>query len=250
MATVPYRGPGSAGATRRRRPAPPVDHAPQRRYHRRVSDTDRAAFVDAAEGLVELAGRLRPGDWERPGLGVWDVRALVGHASRSLTTIEEYLGQPAVEPWLADAVEYFLATRAFLAGDTAGDEEERARRDLAIAERGRQAGRALGEDPVTVLGELADRVTALVAETPDEALVATRLGTLRLNEYLPTRTFELAVHSLDLARALELAVPESLGPAIATSLELAARIAARTPQAPEFLLVLTGRRAGDGLSVV
>ena len=31
--------------------------------------------------------------WERPGLGEWDIRALVGHTSRSLLTVEIYLAR-------------------------------------------------------------------------------------------------------------------------------------------------------------
>jgi hypothetical protein len=60
--------------------------------------------------------------------------------------------------------------------------------------------------------------------------------------YLPTRTFELAVHSLDLAGALHLAVPQVLGPAVSASLVLAAEIAAASPEAPQVLLALCGRR--------
>jgi hypothetical protein len=58
--------------------------------------------------------------------------------------------------------------------------------------------------------------------------------------YLPTRTFELAVQSLDLTRALRLDIPDALRPAIAASCELAGRLAGQLPTAPELL--------GDGLS--
>jgi hypothetical protein len=69
--------------------------------------------------------------------------------------------------------------------------------------------------------------------------------------YLPTRTFELAVHGLDLARAVGVPAPASLNPGIAASLELAGAIGAQLPSAGDLLLLLTGR-AGlpGGLSVV
>ena len=47
----------------------------------------RTAFADAAGWFVRTAALV--GDrWDRPGLGEWDVRALVGHTSRALLTVE------------------------------------------------------------------------------------------------------------------------------------------------------------------
>ena len=59
---------------------------------------------------------------------------------------------------------------------------------------------------------------------------------MTLIDCLPTRTFELAVHGLDLARALGLPTPASLRPGIAASLELAGAIGARLPTAGDLLL--------------
>lgn len=54
----------------------------------------RAAFVEATRWYQEVLAQV--GDrWSEPGLGEWDVRALAGHTSRSLLTVETYLGQPA-----------------------------------------------------------------------------------------------------------------------------------------------------------
>ena len=63
-------------------------------------DRSRGGFGDAAQWFVRTAGLV--GDrWDAPGLGEWDVRALVGHTSRSLLTVEAYLGQPAQKHVLA-----------------------------------------------------------------------------------------------------------------------------------------------------
>ena len=46
----------------------------------------RETFAEAARTLVELVQRLPPDRWDKPGLGEWNLRALVGHTSRALVT--------------------------------------------------------------------------------------------------------------------------------------------------------------------
>jgi hypothetical protein len=67
-------------------------------------DDSRRAFADAAEWFVRTAALV--GDrWNRPGLGEWDLRALVGHTSRSLLTVEAYLARPAAAVDVASATD-------------------------------------------------------------------------------------------------------------------------------------------------
>jgi len=73
-------------------------------------------------------------------LGEWDIRALVGHASRYFLTVETYLARPAAAVDVASAADYFRATRLATAG-------------AAVAERGRDAGTALGDDPATAVAQ-------------------------------------------------------------------------------------------------
>ena len=73
----------------------------------------------------------------RPGLGEWDVRALVGHTSRSLITVSTYLRTPAEREDVTSAADYYARVREYSANAGAAD----------IVERGRQAGRDLGDDP-------------------------------------------------------------------------------------------------------
>ena len=198
----------------------------------------RARYAGAAQAFLELTRQIPDQAWSRPALGEWDVRALTGHTSRALTTVETYLATAAAGKRVAGPVGYFLAVR----GATSPD---------AIAQRGRETGEALGEDPAAAVRALVQRVTELVRNTPDGAPVATPAGPMTLIDYLPTRTFELAVHTLDLARALGLPPPASLAPAVAASLELAGAIGSRLPAAGELLLLLTGRTGlPEGLSVL
>jgi hypothetical protein len=72
--------------------------------------------------------------------------------------------------------------------------------------------------------DIAARVLAQVQTASDEALVSTPVGGMRFIDYLPSRIFELAVHTLDIAAALPLTVtlPETVA---ATALHLVADMA-------------------------
>ncbi len=205
-----------------------------------MSVSDRRCFAAAAQGFVTAVGGVGPEDWSRPALGVWSVRDLVGHTSRSFTTIETNLADPTTEIVLHQPVEYLQAVRS------AGLDSE------AIAARGRAAGVALGEDPRAAIAELATRVLAMVAATPDEAPVRTYAGVAQLGTYLPTRTFELTVHTLDLATALGQDPPAILQEPIAACLALAVAVAGAGGVSGAVLLqALTGRRAlPPGFSII
>jgi uncharacterized protein (TIGR03083 family) len=200
-------------------------------------------FAAAAAGFTELVAQAGPADWDRPGLGEWDVRALTGHASRALSVVETYLGQPDGNgPVIGSAIDYFL-----IGVSLQTDPAARRKTDAGIAERGRAAGAALGDDPAAAVADLATRVLALVRQQPGDAMVTLSSGArMRLDDYLPTRTFELAVHGLDLARALGVEMPAAARPAIAASCELAGQIAGQLPQAADVLLWLTGRPGAPG----
>jgi Mycothiol maleylpyruvate isomerase N-terminal domain len=186
----------------------------------------RTAFADAAGWFVRTAALV--GDrWRRPGLGEWDVRALVGHTSRSLATVETYLARPAAAVDVASAPDYFRAIHAAAA-------------DPAVTVRGRDAGTALGSDPAAAVAQLAARVLALVATHDGTALVTTIAGGMRLADYLPTRTFELAVHTADLATALGVA-PDVPATAAAQALNIVADLALTGGLAGPLLLAATGR---------
>jgi hypothetical protein len=166
----------------------------------------------------------------RPG------RARRGHPSPSLT-VETYLARPDVIVEVASAADYFRATRAAAAGQ-------------AVAARGREAGAALGTDPAATVAEIAARVIPLVEARDGTELVMTIAGGMRLGDYLPTRTFELAVHTSDLATALDvpLDVPAS---AAAQALQLVTDLAVADGLAGPLLLAATGRPSlPEGYSVL
>ncbi|MCI2237566.1 maleylpyruvate isomerase N-terminal domain-containing protein [Paenibacillus sp. TRM 82003] len=185
-----------------------------------------AAFGDAARWFTRTTALV--GDrWDSPGLGEWDVRALVGHTSRSPLTVEAYLAQPAARVDVASAVDYYRATRAIAAGP-------------GVAQRGRDAGTALGADPAAEVAVITERVTALLEGCDGTEPVTTIAGGMRLADYLLTRTFELTVHTADLAVALGAPV-EPPASAAAPALRLVADLAAVDGRAAPLLLAATGR---------
>ena len=191
-------------------------------------DVSRRAFADATGWFVRTTALV--GDrWDAPGLGEWDVRALVGHTSRSLLTVEEYLTRPAPAAELPSPADYVRATRVLATA-------------TAVATRGRDAGTALGADPAAAVAEIAARVLPLVDACDGAEVVTTIAGGMRLSDYLPTRTFELTVHTADLATALEarLDVPAT---AAVQALQIVTDLAVADGLAGPLLLAATGRPA-------
>jgi len=92
-------------------------------------------------------------------------------------------------------------------------------------------------------------VLPLVASCDGSELVTTIAGGMRLVDYLPTRTFELVVHTCDLARAL--GAPMDPPPvAAAQALEIVAELALADGIAGPLLLAATGRAMPSGFSVL
>jgi uncharacterized protein (TIGR03083 family) len=199
-------------------------------------DDSRRAFHDAAAWFVRTTALVGE-RWQQPGLGEWNVRALVGHTSRSLLTVETYVARPASAVEVASAADYFRVTRALAASP-------------AVAARGRDAGTALGSDPAAAVAEIAERVRRLIDDQAGTELVSTIAGGMRLADYLPTRTFELTVHTTDLAAALgvEADIPAT---AAGHALGLVTQLAVADGLAGPLLLAATGRPSlAPGFSVL
>jgi len=197
---------------------------------------ETVVFLEATSVFVLAVAEVHgiPADrWDGPGLGEWDLRALVGHASRSLITVSTYLQQPAEHEDINTPQQYYaMVNPAALGFAPAG-----------IVERGRQAGRDLGAYPAATVDGLVSRVLGELSDVGDPLITVIGGAGIRLHTYLPTRTFELAVHGLDIARAVDIsiALPADV---LEEATALAARIAAAEGHGETVLLALTGR---DGL---
>jgi uncharacterized protein (TIGR03083 family) len=195
-------------------------------------------FAATARSVSDAVAQVPVDAWEGPGLGEWTVRDLVGHTSRSLVTVIEYLARPVSEEVVLSASAYFTA----ISGASFDAD--------AVTERGRRAGRDLGDDPASRFDALVHEAVRVAEATDPDVVVHTIVGGMRVAAYLPTRTFELCVHGLDIAAATGITV--DLPPqAVEEASALAAVSAAQRGLGPDLLLAMTGRRAlPPGFSVV
>jgi uncharacterized protein (TIGR03083 family) len=220
-----------------------VDFSPRRNdtielsQEGRPMPDQRQTYFEAVGFFLDVAERIHDDRWEGPGLGTWSVRELVGHTGRALSNVERDLVTPVRpsdgrrENALVTAAGYFATGMA-----TPGIHE-------SVAERGRESGAALGADPIAAIRTLEARIRELLDRTPDDAVVTTPFGALPLPEYLPTKTFELVVHTLDIAAALGLEIEPPAAP-LAVTLDLALELSALRADPAErvaLLRAITGR---------
>ena len=199
---------------------------------------DHAVFVSAATAFADLVTRIPATAWAGPGIGDWDLQSLVGHTSRSLITVSSYLRTPADREDVTGPAQYYALLRGYAANSP------------DIVERGREAGRDLGPDPSAKVADLLRQVLTDLDGARDPLIAVIGGLGIRLSNYLPTRVFELTVHSLDIARAIgiDITLPDQ---ALRDATVLAAQIAALTGQAAAVLPALTGRGGlPAGFSVV
>jgi uncharacterized protein (TIGR03083 family) len=191
----------------------------------------RETFASAASAFAKLVHGIPESKWVDPGVGDWDVRSLVGHTSRSLITVSTYLRTTAEREDLAGPAEYYVYARDF--ASEAGAQ--------AVTERGHQAGRDLGSDPAATVDHLVAQALDDLNAVDDPLVTVIGGVGIRLSSYLPTRTFEMAVHGLDIARATGVdAMPEEV---LVEAAVLATRVGVALGQGETVLSALTGRTA-------
>lgn len=190
-------------------------------------------FLDAVDQLPDLVDQIK--DFTQPGLGSWDIAGLCGHLLRGVRTPVYYLAEPAPMDGPGSGPDAYLA--AYLTARAKNPTDM----DAAVAARG--IGEIDGIDPVQysrLFRTAAASARAALQGIQGDRKVATPYGTYRIQDYLRTRTFEVVVHSIDLARAAKIDwhPPET---AVNDALMLLADLARTTGNAESLLLALTGR---------
>jgi uncharacterized protein (TIGR03083 family) len=183
------------------------------------------------EFFVTTASQVGDDQWDLPGLGEWTVRDLVGHTARAMLTVQQFTSRDAtLIAEVPSSVAYYQ--RAFAGEGT----------NARVAERGRQTAQSLGPDLPSAVARLASEVSALIDALPDDHIFASLIGGITLVDYLPTRTVELVVHTLDLQAATGIK-GEPPRDAMLSTLHLLAELAVDTPNAGHLALLATGRDA-------
>ncbi|WP_329456662.1 maleylpyruvate isomerase family mycothiol-dependent enzyme [Streptomyces sp. NBC_01497] len=175
----------------------------------------RAALLAQFEHAREAVRGLAPDQFALPtGLGTWTVRELAAHLTMALEAVNRSLEAPEPDGPAVPLLDWPSSTSS--RASTIADNVEA----LAAARE--------PEELFTVVG---DRAARLLPQAPGDRLIATTAGTMRLTDYLVTRTVELVVHTDDLNRATGLSVPLD-GQALATATRLLAdALAVRAPGA-------------------
>lgn len=199
----------------------------------RIHDT----FLEVVDALPALVEGLD--DVDRPALGEWNLRDLVGHLYRAVETVTEYLAAP--EPTgapLEGAAEYLVA---YL--EARDRDPDAVAAQITARARDELAGISPAAYPRRFL-EAAAAARAALQGIPWDRKVASRMGPIRIADYLRTRSFEATVHGLDLARArgTPWRPPDD---AVADALVLLTEVARRRGLGPDLLLALVGRTPVD-----
>ncbi|MGW0712337.1 sterol carrier family protein [Streptomyces sp. NPDC002643] len=175
----------------------------------------RKAVLAQFGNVREAVSTLTPDQLALPTrLGTWTVRDLAAHITMAVESVNRALERP--EPAKAELtpLDYASAT---------------ARHADAIAEGSHTLAEST-PDLTTLYTEVDQRITAALTTTPQGRLIDTRAGAMTLDDYLVTRTIELAVHTDDLNAAVPaLDIPFDRH-ALATCVRLLAdTLAARAP---------------------
>ena len=196
----------------------------------------REAYKHAMYFFVDTVNKIKPDQWDMPALGEWSVRDLVGHTVRAMLTLPQFAKRKAGERApVADIPTPAAYYQQAFVGD--GTNER-------IAERGRQTAETLGPDLPAAVAQVSMEVASLLDTLPDDFVFKTLAGNIMLVDYLPTRTLELVVHTLDLLAPTEIA--GSPPHAMLSALRLLADLAADTPYAGHLALLATGRDTWNG----
>ncbi|MFF3339120.1 sterol carrier family protein [Streptomyces flavidovirens] len=187
---------------------------PRPRPRRYDAAKTRAAVLAQFGNVHDAVRDLTPAQLALPThLGDWTVRELAAHVSMAVGAVIRCLEQPAPPKQEVTLLDWPFAT---------------APRATRISED-TKAITASAPDLDALYERTRARLAELLPAAPDDRLLASRVGAMRLDDYLVTRTVELVVHTDDLNRAAGLAVPYDRQALAACTRLLADALAVKAP---------------------
>ena len=197
----------------------------------------RNAFRESIQQFVEVVERVPSDTWDRPGLGEWSIRELVGHVVGVIDGVVADTGHAA--PMAAEgAAAYYVEAMS-----SPRVHEE-------VAERARTRAASFGDSQVEAARAVVARTLDAVDALDDAALVTTNVGPVRLVDYLPTRVLEIVIHSMDVSLAAGVPV-ETSREALTVTLALLSDIAVEHGDGIALAMALSGRRSlPEGFNVL
>ncbi|MEV6397089.1 sterol carrier family protein [Streptomyces sp. NPDC051907] len=173
----------------------------------------RAAVLAQFEQVRQAAVALTPEQLALPTrLGDWTVRELAGHMALAVGAVSRAIELPEPASQEVALLDWPFATAARAEGISDDTKEL-----------------AASAEPAELYARTAARLAELLPTAVDDRLVATRVGAMRLGDYLVTRTVELIVHTDDLNAAAGLAVPYDRQALAACTRLLADALATKAP---------------------
>lgn len=154
------------------------------------------SVVDVLAEECDLVSRvvlpLSPDAFEMPTrCEAWDVKELLGHMYRDVDRLIEYRDEPAPAEPDTDAVSYW---RRY---DPVDDAPRIANRAVEIAK-----GYEMGADLARAFEVRWREAVDVTKQLEPDRIYKTFAPAMRLDEFVETRVLEIAVHGLDLARAI------------------------------------------------
>ncbi|AVZ73929.1 hypothetical protein SLUN_18905 [Streptomyces lunaelactis] len=175
----------------------------------------RAAVLAQFEHVRQAVGTLTPEQLALPTrLGDWTVRDLAGHITMAVGAVAQCLEQPAPAKLEVELLDWPFATAGH-AGDISDDTKEI----------------AASAEPPELYARTAARFAELLPVASDDRLLATRVGAMRLGDYVVTRAVELVVHTDDVNDATGLGIPYDRRALAACTRLLADALAVKAPGA-------------------
>ena len=193
-------------------------------------------YLAAVRAFADQVARLASDGWDVPALGDWTLRRLVAHTASMTTSVLDALAAPADASVGLDHASGYYALRRRV--DPAVLEAA-----LSAAAAGLEADvEALGPEPASTVARWSAEVEEALRGADEAAVVATPAGGMFLRDFLAVRTFELAVHALDIAAATGVG-GDLPAPVLAAAATLAATTAVEVGDGATVLRALTGRAA-------